>query len=455
MAEKLLRKQGISAPIGDADDGGFLIDRFERTGAPPLGGFGDALAFLIPCFIFIEFKFIGRIFAPEVIVAFAFPFLLGLYGGKLRHRPQSTFFLLASLWLASLIVSDLINDSDFRDYSRGWAKTAVTVIEFTTIFILLSGGRRRLVLFLFGFAAGGFLDYWLTPSLAAAAQPWKFGLADPTMVLTFMIFAVVPFLRRPSVTVFLALGLSVLNLSLGYRSFGGVCFLLAMYMASMGLFGQAKRTTTARGGIRRLMFFLVGAAISGAAVLYGYGFAAGNGLFGEEAQWIYELQGGDPWNIVKYGRTEILVAFSAILDSPLIGFGSWAKNPAYADLYLEYRQFGEGIPEWILETGTIPVHSYFFAGWLEAGILGAVFWGWVLYTVIRSLIDVWWNRDPYAVLIAFLGIELLWDIVFSPFGANARLEFAYRFAILVLFTFSAVSKPRKREHTLRAVAYSP
>ena len=73
----------------------------------------DALVFVIPCLLFLEFRLVGRIFAPEVLLIALAPALL-LFKGRLLTAPMPrTLLMLGLLWLFSQVATDLIRDTPF------------------------------------------------------------------------------------------------------------------------------------------------------------------------------------------------------------------------------------------------------------------------------------------------------------------------------------------------------
>src|SRR5437660_8719552 len=102
----------------------------------------------------------------------------------------------------------------------------------------------------------------------------------------------------------------------------------------------------------------------------------------------------------------------AIRDSPIIGHGSWAKNPKYvAALQDELHKAGYQGSTVPISPDLIPTHSHLFGAWVEAGILGAVFWFWALGLVASVLPRLHRLGDARVALVAFLAISFLWDVL--------------------------------------------
>ena len=170
--------------------------------------------------------------------------------------------------------------------------------------------------------------------------------------------------------------------------------------------------------------------IIGVGVFWIYGYTASAGILGEVAQHKYEDQASGKYGVLLGGRPELLGELPAIYDSPILGHGSWAREPLYlieeheAMTALGYK--GEAFidPAQIAE-GQIPAHSYFFRAWVDAGILGAVFWGWVFIVTAKVLTRVYPASIDLLPAMAFLAFLLLWNIPFSPYGTQERTLFPY------------------------------
>ena len=72
-----------------------------------------------------------------------------------------------------------------------------------------------------------------------------------------------------------------------------------------------------------------------------------------------------------------------------------------------------------------------FGAWVEAGVLGAAFWLWVLWLAGRALLNGRFGSTHLAPLVTFAGLMLLWDVLFSPFGAERRFITPFYIALLM------------------------
>ena len=135
--------------------------------------------------------------------------------------------------------------------------------------------------------------------------------------------------------------------------------------------------------------------------MWAYQYAATTGLLGEEARQKYVSESSGQFGILLGGRGDVLGAFAAIYDSPILGHGSWAKDWSYilaqqeTMALLGYRDAGE-IAQDEVEEGVIPAHSHLLQAWVWAGIIGALFWAWVFVLTVRMLMRIY---PPAVVLL--------------------------------------------------------
>ncbi len=115
----------------------------------------------------------------------------------------------------------------------------------------------------------------------------------------------------------------------------------------------------------------------------------------------------------------------AALDSPIIGHGSWAKDPKYYemlyDALVESGALDEQVGGDILsENGEpmIPGHSHIVTSWIWAGIAGLIFWLYMIWFALRGMARVAILRPPLAPIYIWFLISWFWDIFFSPFGSR-------------------------------------
>lgn len=401
------------------------------------------LAFIIPAAMFVEVEVVGRLFLSDLLCLALFPVLLFLKGSVLIKNPYvRAFLLLGGLYLASQVVTDLVRESAFDDYSRGWSKISLTIVAFCSLYMLIDSRRSRMLAFAAGLVAGGMLVYFVNPGTFAASHPWKFGIGS-SVTLFVMIVAAFYYEKLPHIIIYLLLfSIGALNIYLGFRSLGGICFLTLAYLFLHAQNGLARLSHP------KTLALLLGILTSAWLVLEGYQFFASQGWLGEDAVRLYEMQSQGTFGILLGGRSEILVSAKAILDSPILGHGSWAKNWEYAELLFYFKSLHDYTAGGGPESDLIPTHSFLFGAWVEAGLAGGIFWFWALTLPTRVLIRQLAAKDSHLPLIVFFSLLLIWDILFSPFGATRRFVIPFYLIVMVdiLARFNPSTKQAPHAH---------
>ncbi|MFZ0395266.1 MAG: hypothetical protein WCF17_10825 [Terracidiphilus sp.] len=383
----------------------------------------DCLAFLIPFLRVVQLKVIGTLSGSDVAIAIIFLCLALGRRFNLKPRGAKTLLILCSLWLVSQCVTDVVRHTAFRDYARGWSNIGFTLATFTIFFTILYGRPKRLTLYAWGLVIGTLLQSWITPDKYMQGDPWKFGISYP-VTWAILLFASRKKCRDPW-PVALAMAAGVLNMALGTRSTGGFCLAAALYLSVT----RFLRNRAARGvklKVGTIAAVAATLAIGAIGIVWAYSYAAKAGMLGEQARNKYKLESGGKYGLLLGGRVEVLASIPAIYASPILGHGSWARDPLY--VYMEKRALallGYDVREEMdleaFKEGYIPEHSYILGAWVSAGILGAVFWFWVFILVVRALSRVYPASVPLLPFAAFAGFETLWDLLFSPYGSEMRI----------------------------------
>jgi O-antigen ligase len=250
------------------------------------------------------------------------------------------------------------------------------------------------------------------------------------------------------------IALGVFSAFMNYRSWGGVLMLSAAFLsipAVLRLFGlQPKPLSYSR-------MLVIGTVLlaTGFGAIKLYGLAAESGMLGERSREKYETQSalGD-LGILLGGRSESLVTVQAIQDSPIIGHGSWAKDRYYADLR-QLMLYRLGFVNRFIEpeNDLIPTHSHLLGSWVEAGVGGALFWLGILALIAAALRRLYASDDPLRPYLVFLMFLFIWDILFSPFGAQRRLTNGFLMvALLFALNASAMAWRQRRANAAPSLA---
>ena len=265
--------------------------------------------FFLPSLAAFEIVIIGRLFLLEIVLCVVLLFLLFSRRKLILSKLSIRFLQLAFLWLCAQIITDIIVKTPFVDYARGWAKISFFIIDFLALYVLLYNKKKLLFLYACGIILGGIIDFFVSPGVYAADYPWKFGIAG-SVTFFFILLASKRFEKRDFyIPIIILLGISLLNLYLGFRSLGALCFLTSVYVFTIP---YLRKLSVKVIPITLLVIFAGSAYLA----LKTNDFIVQVSGKEELIQKNKEQSGG--FGILLGGRSEIFVSAQAIRDSPII-----------------------------------------------------------------------------------------------------------------------------------------
>lgn len=336
--------------------------------------------------------------------------------------------VLAGLGWISFLASCVVND-----VSPLWPNAiapAAFGLYLMGLTVITERGLDAIAAVLAGLAAGTVV-YFMTQGIELTQTGgflnfWKYGIAPAVTILMVygLTLARVPAWVQPAAL--FALGL--VSLGLNYRSHALVCVLAAGVLAINHLFGSRMRRGWQFAGL-----IAVGLAFS-----YLMPVAARAGLFGSALQRKTVEQDAFNVPLLLAGRTEPPMTITAILERPLLGWGS-AMNLT-PDVYTQ----AEHLAIWMGFSPTFPfellwrlpptnysaTHSILLGSWAEGGVLAAL----LPLSLLVACLGIVWNFTrlgrwaPLGVTVALQGI---WDLIYGPWQYNMIPTFA---CIALLFS---------------------
>lgn len=404
----------------------------------PLSACADVTAFAIGVGAELVVHFGGDLPIAEVLVLAAILPLLVVKGRRALRSDLRLVFILMGGWLLNQILTDIYRKTPFQDWTRGDAAIVFFALDLAFAAMLLSQNTKRRILFLVGIAVGALLQVKLQPNDMSIQYPWKFGYST-SVNLSAVLLACYFYNRRRYMLVVLVLGgISAVNLLLNYRS--PVLLLMLTIVLVVPVIPEQIgqwRVLPPAGSKRRLMvlaFLAVMASLAAGGILK---IISSAGYLGEEARQKNEMQAHVRGGLLLGGRPEIVASSRAVLDSPILGHGSWAKDYKYTELiydemYERGLDLGEDVDSIEEETeGLIPTHSHLMGAWVWAGILGGVFWAYLFWIVAKAALQLTLKPSSFAPIHIYLLLSMLWDVLFSPFGTSRRIIEAVVIVIVV------------------------
>jgi len=378
----------------------------------------------------------GDISIAEVAFPIILPIVLIMRRKEIGKSSIGMIFLMLGLWLAGQILTDIYRQTDFMDWVRGDADIIVFGAGILVLAGLLGKSETRKMIFAVGLGLGTMLAAKIEPTQPQTDDPWKFGYSPGVALLLFVICCY--FFRRRNYfgIVSLVLLVSIANVVENYRSM--VLFLLITVALTVPLIPEQigrLRLLPPPGSSARLIVMASLALAAGGLAFGMIKLATMSGMMGQEQQAKNQQQSQAIGGMFVGGRPEILVSSRAVIDSPILGHGSWARDPKYIEMLRDIKeQYGIGYDPTAGEdeaADVIPSHSFLFGAWVWAGILGAAFWFFILSKVIKSIVRLSILRPATMPLYAYLLVRQFWNTLFSPFGSTERIATALVVVIMV------------------------
>lgn len=365
----------------------------------------------IGALMYVSFQAGGQFFAGEMLMLAILPVL----AFDRFHRQRAALKSQNSLWYplyvllgcltityTGYLLSDLYRNNAPSDFMRGWARLFFLGIDLLVATMLVSVRRSNLWLLAIGYGFGGAL---LLLAQGLPLAQWKLGYAEP---VTLGFIALSCLIKRTNIRGLALLGLGMINVLWDYRSLAAFCVVAAV-IGWLNQWSQGGRVKVVRGVV----------LVTVLAVLVGIGYYASQGSFAQRRQ---------ASNTIRLSSA--MVGFSAILESPLIGYGSWGRDTRFAKLYadIQFRMNkSQESPLYdfdLIRLATIPAHSQFLDAWIEGGLLGITFMVCYLMILLRGLRALIAIQDPSPTitLLGFFMIWGLWALFMSPFKGLTRMD---------------------------------
>jgi hypothetical protein len=370
-----------------------------------------------------KINFFGQIFIGEILCVAVL-----LFNIKAIRTPAGSKPLLGLLlvWFIAQLAADIVNQTVLIKAVKGVLAPvfiAMIMLALTTTFYKR---YHFLPIFLFGL----FLGMWLSRVIGNeyyAHNSWKWGLGS-CVALCF--FTWIEFYCMRYKATYLLVG-SVLfvvvcmaNSSRSLAAFMFIASMVAMLSSRIRLMPSYRRLSKSRLGTLWLFFillFVVFCIDRSMAELFS--FAPFLDMLPPLDAIKYSVQAKSEWGVILGGRTELLVSLEAFFDSPFLGHGSWAETPYYTYTLLDIMSASGGMPldlssiESSIESFLIPTHSYLMGAVVWGGLFAGLFWLKTIWLLLSGILNEKVIASP---LLLYIVIGMIWNILFSPFGADAR-----------------------------------
>lgn len=349
---------------------------------------------------------------------FSFKSLLNLEHHGLRR------FLKLLLFLGLLLIfvqyfTDLYLDVPTIETAKSTASILTLVSLIFSGITLLSQDGQRLKSFLLGYILSSLLTYFAFSDEYVKTDSWKFLFANMS---TVAILLALGYAQMPNIfRIVVIVALSLIHLAFGARS-AALLTLLPVITLVLPRNVMAKK----RGLVAIFLSIL---ALSMLTEQFYQQLSLDGRLGISQQEKALQQFGSGP--LLLFARSELLYEIGAIKENPWFGKGS---NPILSEslltnVSLKQESYGLQVKKTAafrsyLESGSIPLHSMIFSSWVEAGLVGAMFWMIFLFFILRYIRVVAASNSALGLLTTYFLLSALWSLFFSPLGAGSRLFIA-------------------------------
>jgi O-antigen ligase len=390
---------------------------------------------------------IGMLPGNEILLLAALPVALLIHSRRAFRREYLWFYILVFGWLFGTIFGDLYLGSPMANSIKGAARVVFFALDFMLLAVVINNSTRRMIIFLLSIFVEMLYDIQLFRG--DFLTQWKFGGSSMVTIMALLLSCYFYSRRRYWVYGSIVFGVAALNLIFAFRS--QIATVVVSAALILPIFAQGQTSGGKHSSSENFLKIAVLLALAGGAAFTAnkaIQIAAENGLFDESVSQKFEMQSGGKLGVLVGGRPETLVAIQAIRDSPIIGHGSFPVDAKYLelrqDLQYEYGYTETDTPEDV-EEPVIPTHSHLTMAWVESGILGGVFWIYVLGLTFRGIMKVSFTRPPLAPIYSYLLLNFVWNVLYSPFGSVNRMWAAY----FILLSYKIVKSPTPQAFSAR------
>ncbi|MDR6413289.1 hypothetical protein [Pseudarthrobacter sulfonivorans] len=397
--------------------------RSVRAGSSGLQSKSIESAFLVfvttSSFVFIGLA--GQVYIAELVLSiYVFHRIASSQLVPIRVPAWTLWTLL--VWLVGTIASDIALGSDALQTIRGIARIVFLAIDLIALYLLINGRMKLIFTAWIGLIAASVLSFIFQPSTFARALPWKFEFGVPvTIAVALWLGSNDSRLRWGAPALFTMTGI---HFALGFRSMAVVSLLTGFI-----LLVRARTEISpehGRFGRWRPLVIGFGGSSAGIFLIDLYDRLAIAGTFGGIAQQKAMFQAGGDYGSLLSSRSEFFLSIGTILKQPLLGGGSFslASPDTVQNAASLYNAWGYTSVASRMLLDVPAYHSTLLGSWAENGVLALPFWLAVLGVFIKGLVSVLYRECHAPALVALLCTSGIWDLMFSPFGAERRMWLA-------------------------------
>lgn len=394
------------------------------------------LVFCVGALSQFDVNLIARVPLGEVLAFSSIPILLfhGNYFQQIAHRLNPVLLVLG-IWVLGIVLSDVLNQFIFPHFIRAFMKPLFCFLWMLFFIGVLMRDYRVIIFYPFGTVLAALQNYVAPRAFnaeylqAGGYEAVAYGVV-PILGSVCLSLAVLLYAKGRLYAMFAFIFSAVILIIVGAPRSSAAITLINAGIVFYVWWTRPEKGRIYRLTLGRFILFFCMACVAMLSIYYAYVFAAGAGWLGElQYQKLVSQQntilGTNPLGLILGGRTYVFAAILAIMDQPLIGFGSWT-GIFMSDYYYEAVSIvGTDARDLQMLTlsGNVGMagHSVLFQGWLENGILAAIALCVIAYWVLREFILLLQHDNRLTPWVVALTTAFFWGFFFSPFGVGSRV----------------------------------
>jgi hypothetical protein len=380
------------------------------------------------------FNISGQLRYVEAALLFAGLFYYDQFKSRV-DRVEWHFSLLFLVTALAQLISNTFNHAPTASTIGRVGSYVLLAALVPIVAALINREWQRLLAVVLGFGVSFFVVAYTGDAVSEDynLMPWRLGLGAAATSLAVCMFAIIPQAR-----LLLTIGLFALagtHLFFESRSMAAITFIVAIYCTAATFAGRPFPTRFKLLRFVMLIMTLLTFAYIGPQI---FSALATTQLLPQGLVTKNENQATNEYGFLAAARPDTFTALYAISNKPLLGYGSGVFDldvfsyyahvsaASYQNLRLSRNVYNSILKQDWLQG--IPSHSHVFGAWADGGIFAALSWFLVLWVDFKMLARLWRWGHPFAPLFAFIGVETIWDVLFSP--GPVRLDIAIRLVIM-------------------------
>ena len=374
-------------------------------------------------------RILGTFYLIEIL---AFVSYLFIPWRRYARNPRMVKLLkFAFLWLLGAIIADLWNHTGQTEMLKGWFNIIIFIGLLPFVYWALEDNPKRWIWYVAGNGISSLLSFYLVRSAEIEGfgyEIWQLYAWGPFAVA---VAGILYYKGYHKIAMFAYLGWAVYALYGGSRNLFLTISLAVCIMYMIDKSGKISIVDQLTRFKSRLIPIFISLVIGALVVEKVYENLASTGALGDHAYEKYIKQKYSSGNLLESGRAETFMGLEIALKRPIVGYGSFVvyKPGMFSDTNLNSR-----LQDYYhsVTIDYLPTHSHIIGYWVYHGILGAIFWLYVLVLMWRLFTSGAFMYEPKMIgHCVYFSVAVLWAICFSPFGQRTPMAFFIIYLIIL------------------------